>query len=98
MYIVNLHYGLMGGGGGGTVPIISSVHYNKVEVYAWKCNIGYTANTCNRHRDTQCAYIKVSKLGSLFYLKWFSNYKTYLVPQRTQKFTTAHRHTGHTVV
>jgi hypothetical protein len=39
------------------VSVIADVHYNRVKGYL-QYTTGYIANTCNKHRSTQCDYIK----------------------------------------
>jgi hypothetical protein len=64
-----------------SVPVRANVRYNRTRGYSQKYTIGYIPNTRNKHRNTQCDYIKVFIIYIFFYFKWLSNYKTFVVPQ-----------------
>jgi hypothetical protein len=44
---------------GGRVSIIGDVHCNRVKGYSREYTIGHIASTRNKHRNTQCAYVKI---------------------------------------
>jgi hypothetical protein len=60
---------------GGRVPIIADVLYNRVKGYSRSYMIGCTGNTRNKHRNTQCDYIKVFTLGFFRILNSFLTIK-----------------------
>jgi hypothetical protein len=70
--------------------VIADVRYNRVKGYSRKYTAGYIANTCNKHRNTQCDYIKVFILGLFFILNTFLTTEPFLVPQHLSKFTVVH--------
>jgi hypothetical protein len=49
--------------------------------------MGCVGNTHNKHKHIQCDYVNIFILGLLFYFKWFSNCKTFLVTELLQKLT-----------
>jgi hypothetical protein len=51
--------------------VIADVRYNREKGYLQKHTIGYIANICNKHRNTQYDYIKVLILGFFFILNSF---------------------------
>jgi hypothetical protein len=53
------------------VSVIPVVRYNRVNRDSWKYITGYTANTRNKYRNTQCDYIKIFILGFFFVLNIF---------------------------
>lgn len=68
-----------------TVSVTANVCYNQVKGYSQKSTIGYMVNSCNKHRNIQCHYIKVFILGFLFEIVFYL--QIFLVPQHVWKFT-----------
>jgi hypothetical protein len=63
-----------------------NVRYNRVRGYSRKYTIRYIPRTRNKHRNTQCDYIKIFILGFIF----ISNYKYFLMRRYLSKFRTVH--------
>jgi hypothetical protein len=49
----------------GRASVIAFVRYNRVKEHPQKYSIGDTADTCKKHRNTQCDYIVTDLLKSL---------------------------------
>jgi hypothetical protein len=67
---VNTRYEGLIGGTECRLSLMSAITQGKG--YSWKYTIRYTANTRNKHRNTECDYIKVFYIGVTFLTTKFS--------------------------